>query len=353
MRCLITGVAGFIGNALARTLVTQPEVRVHGLDAVTAAANPRTVIELESLPNFTLHRANLLEPAAIEDVVHTLQPNVIIHLAAAAMPDRAAHQADPVIQTNILGTYHLLQAALRYWRRLPDFAQEDFRFLHVSTDEVYGNQPGKQRATPDSTHMPSSPFAASKSAAVGLLKAWQQSYNLPALTLTPCHVYGPYQSPQKFIPAMILKAMHGEIMPIHGTGDNRREWLHVQDVVSGLITVLHNGKIGHNYLLSGSESSNLALAQEICDLLDRLEPDSAHCPHRNFIQFAPDRPGHDYRYALDGSMTAALNWQPNIALNDGLEATVRWYLDRQDWWEGAQIEYSGPRLGMGSTTRKQ
>lgn len=354
MRLLVTGAAGFIGSTLVRRCAALPETIVQGLDAITTATNPHTLNELAQLPNFTLHQHDLTEPEALPDLLKKLQPTAIIHLAAAPMPDRAAHLADSVIQTNILGTYHLLQAALNYWRRLPEFARDDFRVLHVSTDEVYGNQANGRRATPDATHAPSSPFAAAKSAAAGLVHAWQQSYDLPILTATPCHVYGAYQSPRKFVPAMILKAMHGEIMPIHGTGDNRREWLNVDDAVDGLLTVLARGQLGQSYhLTSGEEISNLALAQKICDLLDQLEPDSAHCPHRNFIQFVADRPGHDYRYALDGSTTSALGWQPHVTLAAGLEATVRWYLERQDWWQDAQLEYNGPRLGMGATTRTQ
>ncbi len=353
MRYLITGATGFIGNTLTRRLAALPDANVHGVDIATAVTNQRTIAELEALPNFTLHRLNLLERAPVQDLILTLQPDAVLHLAAMPMPDRGSHDTAPVIQTNILGTYNILEATLHYWRQLPDFAQEDFRLLHVSADEIYGNQPGNQLATPNTAHAPSSPFAASKSAAAGLVQAWHQSYDLPAVIATLCHVYGSYQSPQKFIPAIILKAMHGEIIPIYGTGDNRREWLHVQDAVIGLTTVLQRGSTGQNYLLSGNEISNLMLAQKICDILDRLEPDSAHCPHRNFIQFAADRPGHDYRCALDDSKTRALHWHPQIALDEGLDMTVRWYLERQDWWQDVQLEYSGPRLGIGNTTRKQ
>lgn len=345
----ITGAAGFIGSALVRHLCALDGFIVHGLDKLTYAANPHTVAELEALPNFTLHRIDIGDATAVRDAFALIEPDAIVHLAAETHVDRSIDSTAPFITTNVIGTYHLLQNALHYWQRLPDGRAQDFRFLHVSTDEVYGALGLRGQFTLNSPHAPNSPYAASKAAAENLVRAWHQTYQLPTLITNCSNNYGPYQFPEKLIPNMILKAIHGEIMPVYGTGDNVREWLYVTEMAEGLLAVLSRGQIGKKYHLGGkNEITNLALVNKLCAVIDAIEPDSQYCPHRNFVQFVTDRPGHDFRYTLDCSATVAeLGWEPHITLDDGLQRTVEWYLQNPTWWEKAKIAYSGVRLGLG------
>lgn len=345
----ITGAAGFIGSALVRHLCALGGFTVHGLDKLTYAANPLTVAELEALPDFTLHRIDIADAAAVQTAFTAIQPDAVFHLAAETHVDRSIDTTAPFIATNLYGTYNLLQNALHYWQRLPDGRQHDFRFIHMSTDEVYGALGATGRFTLNSPHAPNSPYAASKAGAENLARAWHQTYELPVIITNCSNNYGPYQFPEKLIPNLLLKAIHGEIMPIYGTGDNVREWLYVTEMAEALGVVLARGKPGKKYHLGGSnEISNLALIHKLCEVLDAKEPDSQYCPHRNFIQFVADRPGHDFRYALDCSATfAELGWQPQIALQEGLERTAHWYLANPEWWKNARIAYSGIRLGLG------
>jgi dTDP-glucose 4,6-dehydratase len=349
MRIIVTGAAGFIGNAVCRRLATTAGIAVHGLDSLTYAANPLTVAELTALPNFTLHQLDITDTAALTAAFATIQPAAVLHLAAETHVDRSIDYTTPFINTNILGTHQLLQAALRYWRGLPDFQQDDFRFLHVSTDEVYGALGATGRFGLNAPHAPNSPYAASKAAAEDLVRAWHATFALPTLIANYCNIYGPYQFPEKLIPTMILKALHGEIMPIYGLGDHIREWLYVDDAVTGLLAVLTHGRVGQKYHLGAmNELTNLKLVQQLCLALDAAEPNSAHCPHSAFIQFVTDRPGHDFRYALDCSATQQeLGWQATTALKAGLEQTVAWYLANPAWWQKARIVYNGVRLGLG------
>lgn len=348
MRIAITGAAGFIGSALCRHLAASGMVTVDGIDRLTYAANPLTVTELEALPGFTLHRVDIADAAALTTCLTAIQPDAIIHLAAETHVDRSIDYTTPFVTSNIIGTYHLLQSTLHYWRTLPEQRQAEFRFLHVSTDEVYGSLGATGRFTTASPHAPNSPYAASKAAAEDLARAWYHTFDLPLIIANCCNIYGPYQFPEKLIPTMILKAIHGEIMPLYGTGDNVREWLFVTDAVMGLLTILGRGKPGGKYHLSAqNEITNLALLHKLCSALDAAEPDSPHTPHSAFIQFVTDRPGHDFRYALDCSATMQeLGWTAQTALETGLRETIAWYLANPDWWQHTRIMYDGRRLGL-------
>jgi dTDP-glucose 4,6-dehydratase len=348
MRIIVTGAAGFIGSHLCRHLLALGEHDVHGVDSLTYAANPITVTELQSLTGFTLHQQDLADFSALGSLFAAIKPDAVMHLAAETHVDRSIEATAPFIKTNVMGTCHLLQAALDYWRHAPPETTEIFRLLHVSTDEVYGSLEATGHFTPHSAAAPNSPYAASKAAAEAFVRAFGQTYDLPVLTVNACNVYGPYQFPEKLIPTMILKAIHGEILPLYGTGDNIREWLYVKDMVAGLMAVLTRGTLGKKYHLSAkNEISNLRLVQKLCAELDRMEPDSAHCPHSNFIQFVADRPAHDFRYALDCTATeSALGWKAQVTLDEGLSTTIAWYLSHPDWWQKARIMYDGRRLGL-------
>lgn len=349
MQLAVTGAAGFIGSALCRHVLADGKARVHGIDKLTYAANPVTVAELSALPGFVLHQADIADPAALRTALQSIQPDAIIHLAAETHVDRSIDQTAPFITTNLNGTYHLLEAALAYYRSLPQARQDQFRFLHVSTDEVYGALDATGAFSETAPHAPNSPYAASKAGAEHLARAWMQTYGLPVIITNCSNNYGPYQFPEKLIPNMIIKALHGETLPIYGQGTNVRDWLYADDHAAALWLILRRGRPGEKYHIGGrQEIDNLALVESLCDLLDARLPAGKHRPHKSLMRFVADRPGHDFRYAMNiDKITRELGWRPATALAEGLAQTVDWYLARRDWWEQSRDHYAGERLGLG------
>lgn len=351
MRIAITGAAGFIGSALCRHFAAAGAAEIHGIDKLTYAANPVTLEELRALPSFEFYQADIADPAAIRAAIQAIKPDAIVHLAAETHVDRSIDQTAPFVTTNLAGTHHLLEAALDHYRALPQAQQASFRFLHVSTDEVYGALGATGAFTETSNFSPNSPYAASKAGAEHLVRAWHHTFGLPTIISNCANNYGPYQYPEKLIPLMILKALRGEHLPVYGRGINVRDWLYVDDHAAALGLILARGVVGEKYHIGGlQEITNLALVESLCDLLDAKLLDSALRPHKNLIHFVDDRPGHDFRYAMNiDKIGKELGWRPKLGLAEGLARTVDWYLARQDWCAALETRYAGQRLGLGKT----
>jgi len=346
MRVLVTGGAGFIGSAVCHALVARGDFVIN-VDKLTYAANPRSLDALAKNPHYAFERLDICERDAMDAVLAKHQPNAVLHLAAESHVDRSITGASAFIDTNISGTYHLLEAARQYHAGLSAAQRAAFRFVHVSTDEVYGSLDDGGRFTEDTPYRPSSPYSASKAASDHLAQAWHRTYGLPVMVSNCSNNYGPRQFPEKLIPLTILKALAGEALPVYGDGSNVRDWLHVEDHAAGLVTLLERGRPGERYNFGGeSERTNLAVVEHICAVLDRLRP--AGRPRRKLISFVTDRPGHDQRYAIDASKAhRELSWKPRRRFEAGLEQTVHWYLDNRAWWEPLQTRvYGGERLGL-------
>jgi dTDP-glucose 4,6-dehydratase len=347
-KLLITGGAGFIGSALIRKLLGDSGCAVLNVDKLTYAAVPGALDGFEAHPNYHFAQKDICDSNAIEALFSEFQPDAVMHLAAESHVDRSIDGPADFIQSNIVGTYTMLQAALVYWQGLAPSMRGKFRFLHVSTDEVYGSAPADKQFNEDSPTRPSSPYAASKAAANHLVTAWHATYGLPVLVSSCSNNYGPFQFPEKLIPLAIARATTGQAIPIYGDGQQQRDWLHVDDHVTGLLAVLTAGRAGQSYALgSGGVYSNLDVVTTLCRLLDKISPGRPPTRHEDLITFVDDRPGHDGRYSLD-TMKARreLSWQPAIAFTDGLRDTVHWYLDNRAWWEEIQRSvYDGQRLG--------
>jgi dTDP-glucose 4,6-dehydratase len=346
MRVLVTGGAGFIGSAACRALVGRGAFVVN-VDKLTYAANPRSLDAIAHDPHYAFERLDICDRAAMDAVLAKHQPTAVLHLAAESHVDRSITGAAAFIDTNIAGTYHLLEAARHYCAALPPARREAFRFVHVSTDEVYGSLGAEGRFHEDTPYRPSSPYSASKAASDHLAQAWHRTYGLPVIVSNCSNNYGPRQFPEKLIPLTILKALAGEALPVYGDGSNVRDWLHVEDHAAGLMALIERGRPGERYNFGGdSERTNLAVVEHICATLDRLVP--AARPRRELIAFVTDRPGHDRRYAIDASkVRRELGWQPRQSFEAGLERTVRWYLDNRPWWEPLRARvYGGERLGL-------
>ena len=332
MRVLVTGGCGFIGSALCLRLVREEGCEVLNIDKLTYAANPASLAAIENHPRYRFLHADIADVAAMRRAFRDFNPDVVMHLAAESHVDRSIEDTAPFLHTNVLGTHALLEAALDHWRALPEDRRHRFRFLHVSTDEVFGDlgETGvfSEKTPPD----PHSPYAASKAAADHLVRAWCHTYGLPALITNCSNNYGPRQFPEKLIPRMILNALHGRPLPIYGTGENVRDWLHVEDHVRALWLVPRRGAPGRTYCVGGRcERRNIDLVRAICAILDELRPEGA--PHERLITFVADRPGHDRRYAIDPErIETELGWRAEIPFEDGLRRTVRWYLDNEAWW---------------------
>ena len=343
MKLLVTGGAGFIGSAVVRLAIEQGHSVVN-LDALTYAACLDNVASVADSPLYAFEHADICDREALDRIFDTHQPDAVMHLAAESHVDRSIDGPGAFIQTNVTGTYTLLEAARAYWQGAgkPD----GFRFHHISTDEVYGSLGPTGQFTEDTPYDPRSPYSASKAASDHLVRAWGETYGLP-IVLTNCsNNYGPYHFPEKLVPVVILKALAGEPIPVYGDGANVRDWLFVEDHADALLTVLTKGTLGRSYNIGGeNEVSNLELVKMICALLDERHPEGA--PHADLITFVADRPGHDQRYAIDPTrICTELGWRPSVTVEEGLARTVDWYLENEDWWRALQTrEGVGERLG--------
>jgi dTDP-glucose 4,6-dehydratase len=347
MRVLVTGGAGFIGSAVCRRLVQTHGVAVVNVDKLTYAANLRSLDLLAQDPAYAFERVDICDHAALDRIFTTYEPDATIHLAAESHVDRSITGPAAFINTNIVGTYNLLEAARKYWGRLAPGRRSRFRLIHVSTDEVYGSLGAMGLFCEETPYRPSSPYSASKAASDHLAFAWFKTYGLPVVISNCSNNYGPYQFPEKLIPLMILNAIEGKLLPVYGGGSNIRDWLYVDDHAEGLISLLTRGRPGEKYNFGGNcERTNLDVVALICDVLDQMVPAGAE--RRSLITFVRDRPGHDQRYAIDASKAhRELGWKPSRTFEEGIRETVRWYLDNRAWWEAPRTNvYGGARLGL-------
>ncbi len=349
-RVLVTGGAGFIGSAVIRHLLAETGVTVINLDKLTYAANLDSLPGAVGHPRYRFEQVDICDAAELARVFLQHQPDAVMHLAAESHVDRSIDGPGAFIQTNIVGTYALLDAALAHWRAMDAAGRARFRFLHVSTDEVFGSLGPDGLFSETSPYHPNSPYAASKAAADHLVRAWHETYGLPTLITNCSNNYGPYHFPEKLIPLVIIKGLAGEPLPVYGKGDNVRDWLFVEDHARALRLVLEQGRIGECYAIGGrAERTNLEVVRGICALLDEFAPRRGS-PHHELIAFVADRPGHDRRYAMDPSrIEQELGWQARETFESGLRRTVRWYLDNTAWWEAIRRRsYAGERLGLGA-----
>jgi len=345
MKILVTGGAGFIGSAVVRRAV-RDGIAVVNLDKLTYAGSLTNVAEVAQSPLYAFERADICDRARVDAILARHRPDAIMHLAAESHVDRSIDGPAAFIETNITGTYTMLEAARAYWtaQGRPD----TFRFHHISTDEVFGSLGPTGKFTEDTPYDPRSPYSASKAASDHLVRAWHETYGLPVVLTNCSNNYGPYHFPEKLIPVVILKALAGAPIPIYGKGDNVRDWLYVEDHAEALLTVVQRGRVGRSYNIGGeNEATNLDLVQKICAILDSIRPGNR--PYAEQITFVADRPGHDQRYAIDPSrIRAELGWRPSVTLDQGLERTVQWFLDHEDWWRALQDRDGvGKRLGTG------
>lgn len=350
MKILVTGGAGFIGSAVCRHLIHDTEHEVVNLDKLTYAATLGSVAELEGDARYRFVRGDICDRTFVEGVLAETQPDAIMHLAAESHVDRSIDGPGDFIQTNIVGTYQLLEAARAYWNALKPARQEAFRFHHISTDEVYGQLPlDCGLFTEETPYAPSSPYSASKASSDHLVMAWHHTYHMPVVLSNCSNNYGPYHFPEKLIPLVILNGLEGKELPVYGKGENVRDWLFVEDHARALALVATKGEPGRSYNIGGrNERSNLTVVETICDTLDRLRPLAGGGKRRDLIRFVTDRPGHDLRYAIDATrIETELGWQAQENFESGLEKTVRWYLDNEAWWRPIREKrYSGERLGQ-------
>jgi dTDP-glucose 4,6-dehydratase len=350
MKLLVTGGAGFIGSAVVRRAIAAGHA-VTNLDALTYAACLDNVACVADDPNYVFERADICDRAALERIFAQHQPDAVMHLAAESHVDRSIDGPGTFIETNITGTFNMLEAARKYW--VEAGRPEAFRFHHISTDEVYGSLPADKAVmfTETTPYDPRSPYSASKAASDHLVRAWGETYGLPVVLSNCSNNYGPFHFPEKLVPVVILNALAGKALPIYGDGSNVRDWLYVEDHAEALLCVVQKGRLGRSYNIGGeNEVSNLDLVRQLCAILDRLHPRKDGVSYQEQISFVTDRPGHDARYAIDPTrIRAELGWQPSVTVEQGLERTVRWYLDNEDWWRALQGRAGvGERLGVGT-----
>jgi dTDP-glucose 4,6-dehydratase len=348
---VVTGGAGFIGSAVVRHLVGRGDVDVVNVDKLTYAGNLESLAEVSDSPRYRFERVDIVDASRIRRLLAEIRPTAIMHLAAESHVDRSIDGPSDFIQTNVVGTFTLLQEALHYWRSLDASAAGAFRFLNVSTDEVFGSLGPAGEFTEDSAFRPNSPYAASKASADHLARAWFRTYGLPVVTTNCSNNYGPYQFPEKLIPLMIQSALAGRPLPVYGNGEHARDWLFVEDHVNALLRVLERGRSGETYGIGGGgDRRNIDVVRAICALLDELAP--ANQSHAKSIQFVPDRPGHDLRYAIDSTkIERELGWRPSESFESGLRKTVTWYLANRRWSERVESgAYRGQRLGLGAAS---
>jgi dTDP-glucose 4,6-dehydratase len=347
MRVLVTGGAGFIGSAVCRKLIRDHGAAVVNIDKLTYAANLLSLSSITKEPLYAFEKADICDRTALDAIFDRYQPDAVIHLAAESHVDRSITGSAAFVNTNVWGTYHLLEAARTYCSRRSSELNARFRFVHVSTDEVYGSLGPTGRFCEASPYQPSSPYSASKAASDHLALAWFRTYGLPVIVSNCSNNYGPCQFPEKLIPLTIINAIEGKALPVYGSGANVRDWLYVDDHAEGLISLLVRGAPGEKYNFGGDcERSNLDVVQQICDTVDRTVPGPAK--RRSLIKFVADRPGHDQRYAIDASKThRELGWSPRQSFASGIAQTVSWYLENKAWWEPTRAKvYNGARLGL-------
>ena len=352
MKIIVTGGAGFIGSAVCRLLVGEHDVDVVNVDALTYAANLASLEPIAASPRYTFVKADIRDRAAMDQLFKQHQPDAVMHLAAESHVDRSITGSDAFVQTNIVGTYTLLEAARAYWTALPAERKAAFRMLHVSTDEVYGSLGDDGLFREDTPYDPSSPYSASKAASDHLVMAWQRTYGLPVVISNCSNNYGPYHFPEKLIPLIILNALEGKPLPVYGDGGQIRDWLYVEDHARALHLVLTKGRLGQTYNVGGrNERTNLTVVHRICDSLDKQQPLAGVPQRRSLIRFVADRPGHDRRYAIDaGKLEGELGWRARESFETGIERTIAWYLANPKWWQPLRDKvYSGERLGLVKT----
>jgi len=354
MKILVTGGAGFIGSAVIRHLIAAGEAVVN-LDKLTYAATPEALEDAAQSPRYAFAKVDICDGPAVRAVFDQHRPDAVMHLAAESHVDRSIDDAADFIQTNVVGTYRLLEVATAYWRELEGRAKDAFRFHHISTDEVFGALGAEGLFTEETPYRPNSPYSASKAASDHFVRAWHKTYGLPVVTSNCSNNYGLYQFPEKLIPLMIINALTEKPLPVYGKGENVRDWLHVEDHARALVAVLTRGRVGETYNVGGdSEMRNIDVVGMICDLVDARAPRAGGASRRDLITFVTDRPGHDLRYAVDAAKIAReLDWRPQESFASGLEKTVAWYLDRRDWWQGIlERRYQGERLGLAKSGAK-
>jgi dTDP-glucose 4,6-dehydratase len=348
---LVTGGAGFIGSCFVRTTIAQQQARIANLDALTYAGNLDSLEPVIASDAHTFIRADITDRPAVDKVFAEHRPTAVVHFAAESHVDRSIDHPAQFVVTNVLGTFHVLDAALRYWSKLAEAEKGRFRFLHVSTDEVYGSLGPTGLFTEQTPYDPSSPYSASKASADHLARAYHHTYGLPVLVTNCSNNYGPCQFPEKLMPLMILNAVEGKRLPVYGDGMNVRDWLFVEDHCRALWCVLSGGRPGETYNIGGNcEQPNIEIVRGVCALVDELRPGLPHAPCTSLISYVKDRPGHDRRYAIDaGKIRRELGWKPEHDFQSGLRRTVQWYLENPRWVERVQSgKYRGERLGLGA-----
>ena len=348
-RILVTGGAGFIGSAFVRHALAATDQHILVVDKLTYAGNLDLLALVKDHPRFKFVRADIADAAKMQAALTDFQPDVVLHLAAESHVDRSIDGPAEFVQTNVVGTFVLLQQALAYWRTLPSGKAERFRFHHVSTDEVFGSLEADGLFNEDLPYKPNSPYSASKAASDHLVRAWHHTYGLPVVISNCSNNFGPCHFPEKLIPLTILNALEGKPLPVYGKGENVRDWLYVEDHARALLLIAERGRIGHGYNVGADcERSNIAVVRAICALMDEVAPDSIG-PRERLITFVADRPGHDLRYAMDAhKIRQELGWAPQETFATGLRKTVEWYLTNRAWWERIRSSvYRGERLGAG------
>jgi dTDP-glucose 4,6-dehydratase len=353
MRFVVTGGAGFIGSAVCRRLIQQTDADVLVIDKLTYAGNLASLAPVADDPRYAFHQIDICNTPAVTAIFLAFQPDVVMHLAAESHVDRSIDGPAAFIQTNLVGAFSMLEASLDYWRGLAGAAADRFRFMHISTDEVFGSLGSEGFFHEDTPYAPNSPYSASKAGSDHLVRAWRETYGLPTIVTNCSNNYGPYHFPEKLIPLTILNALEGKPLPVYGRGENIRDWLFVEDHAAALTLVATQGKIGDSYNVGGrNEQRNIDVVEAICAILDDIRP-SAKGRYRELITFVEDRPGHDLRYAIDCSkIERELGWRPKETFETGLRKTVQWYIDNPDWWGAIRSgRYRGERLGrIGSAT---
>ena len=348
LKIFVTGGAGFIGSSLVKHLIENTQHRILNVDVLTYAGNLSSLRSVEGSSRYNFAKADICNTDHIAALLAEFEPDIITHLAAESHVDRSIDGPGAFIQTNLVGTFSMLRASLDYWRRKSADRQAKFRFHHISTDEVFGSLGAEGFFTETTAYDPRSPYSASKAGADHLVSAWGHTYGLPTLITNCSNNYGPFHFPEKLIPLMIIKCLAGELLPVYGKGDNVRDWLYVDDHVRALRAVFERGIPGESYMIGGrSERTNLEVVHAICDTLDAIHPRIDGVSYRQQISYVSDRPGHDFRYAIDASkLETELGWRPAENFESGIRKTIQWYIENRQWWEDILSgDYQGERLG--------